>query len=216
MPMLGLGTWENDDPTQCAESVTTALEMGYRHVDTAQIYRNEAAVGEGIAAAAVDRADVFLATKVWIDRLAPADVAASTRESLSKLGVDAVDLLYVHWPADAYDPAETLPAIDGGPREMAGVLPATVERRDRYQALDHVELRARRGALTAGAGERLRGHEFHYSAAEVADDARFAFDVERGTGIDGDHDGLTEYRTLGTYCHVHAASGAFDAFCDGL
>jgi len=111
MPMLGLGTWENDDPTQCAESVTTALEMGYRHVDTAQIYRNEAAVGEGIAAAAVDRADVFLATKVWIDRLAPADVAASTRESLSKLGVDAVDLLYVHWPADAYDPAETLPAF---------------------------------------------------------------------------------------------------------
>lgn len=110
MPMLGLGTWENDDPTQCAESVTTALEMGYRHVDTAQIYRNEAAVGEGIAAA-VDRADVFLATKVWIDRLAPADVAASTRESLSKLGVDAVDLLYVHWPADAYDPAETLPAF---------------------------------------------------------------------------------------------------------
>ena len=112
--------------------------------------------------------------------------------------------------------AETLTTVDGETREMAGVLPATVERRDRYQALDHVELRARRGALTAGAGERLRGHEFHYSAAEVADDARFAFDVERGTGIDGDHDGLTEYRTLGTYCHVHAASGAFDAFCDGL
>ena len=111
MPVLGLGTWENDDPAQCTESVTTALESGYTHVDTAQIYGNEAAVGDGIADADVDRDDVFLATKVWIDQLAPADVADSTRESLDKLGVDAVDLLYVHWPAGAYDPEETLPAF---------------------------------------------------------------------------------------------------------
>ena len=112
--------------------------------------------------------------------------------------------------------AETLTTVDGDAHEMAGVLPATVERRERYQALDHVELRARRGTLTAGSGERLRGHEFHYSAADVASDARFAFDVERGTGIDGDREGLTEHRTLGTYCHVHAASGAFDAFLDAV
>ncbi len=111
MPVLGLGTWENDDPAQCTESVTTALESGYTHVDTAQIYGNEAAVGDGIADADVDRDDVFLATKVWIDQLAPEDVAASTRESLEKLGTEYVDLLYVHWPAGAYDPAETLPAF---------------------------------------------------------------------------------------------------------
>ncbi len=111
MPVLGLGTWENDDPAQCTESVKTALETGYRHVDTAQIYGNEGAVGDGIAAADVDRDDVFLATKVWIDQLAPEDVAASTRESLEKLGTEYVDLLYVHWPAGAYDPAETLPAF---------------------------------------------------------------------------------------------------------
>jgi cobyrinic acid a,c-diamide synthase len=110
--------------------------------------------------------------------------------------------------------AETLTTADGDAHEMAGVLPASVERRERYQALDHVELRARRGALTADAGARLRGHEFHYSAADVASDARFAFDVERGTGIDGDREGLTEHRTLGTYCHVHPESGAFDAFLD--
>ncbi|WP_423996395.1 cobyrinic acid a,c-diamide synthase [Halorubrum trapanicum] len=110
--------------------------------------------------------------------------------------------------------AETLTTADGETHEMAGVLPATVERRERYQALDHVELRARSDTLTASGGERLRGHEFHYSAADVAADARFAFDVERGTGIDGDREGLTEYRTLGTYCHVHAESGAFDAFLD--
>jgi cobyrinic acid a,c-diamide synthase len=110
--------------------------------------------------------------------------------------------------------AERLTTADGDAYEMAGVLPASVERRERYQALDHVELRARRDALTAGAGDRLRGHEFHYSAADVGDDARFAFDVERGTGVDGDREGLVEHRTLGTYCHVHAASGAFDAFLD--
>ncbi len=111
MPMLGLGTWENDDPAQCTESVRTALNAGYRHVDTAQIYGNEAAVGDGIAAADVDREDVFLASKVWIDQLAPGDVIDSTEESLDKLGVDSVDLMYVHWPAGKYDPAETLPAF---------------------------------------------------------------------------------------------------------
>lgn len=111
MPMLGLGTWENDDPAQCTESVRTALNAGYRHVDTAQIYGNEAAVGDGIAAADVDRDDVFLASKVWIDQLASEDVIASTRESLDKLGTESVDLMYVHWPAGAYDPAETLPAF---------------------------------------------------------------------------------------------------------
>jgi diketogulonate reductase-like aldo/keto reductase len=112
MPLLGLGTWQNDAPEQCAESVTTALESGYRHIDTAQAYGNEAAVGDGIAAADVDREDVFLATKVWTSNLAYDDVLESTEASLSKLGVDAVDLLYVHWPAGAYDPEETLSAFD--------------------------------------------------------------------------------------------------------
>jgi 2,5-diketo-D-gluconate reductase B len=112
MPMLGLGTWENDDHDQCVESVETALEMGYRHVDTAQAYGNEAAVGEGIAAADVDREDVFLATKVWTSQLSHDDVIASTEESLDRLGTDYVDLLYVHWPAGEYEPEGTLPAFD--------------------------------------------------------------------------------------------------------
>ena len=112
MPMLGLGTWKNTDPKQCAESVRTALEMGYRHVDTAQIYENEAAVGEGITSAAVDRDDVFLATKVGTRNLSYDDVIETTEESLEKLGVDAVDLLYVHWPIRTYHPEETLSAFD--------------------------------------------------------------------------------------------------------
>jgi len=112
MPMLGLGTWQNENPEQCAESVRTALEMGYRHIDTAQIYGNEDAVGDGIAAADVDREDIFLATKLWIDELGHDEALDSAAESLDRLGVDRIDLLYVHWPARSYDPAETLPALD--------------------------------------------------------------------------------------------------------
>jgi len=112
MPVLGLGTWENDDADACATSVETALEMGYRHVDTAQAYGNEDAVGDGIASAGVPREDVFLATKIWNANLAGEDVRSTAARSLDDLGVDAVDLLYVHWPAGAYDPEETLAAFD--------------------------------------------------------------------------------------------------------
>jgi 2,5-diketo-D-gluconate reductase B len=112
MPMLGLGTWENDDPDQCAESVETALGQGYRHVDTAQAYGNEEAVGRGIENAHVDREEVFLATKVWIDQLGHDDVISSTEQSMYDLGVDSLDLLYVHWPAGDYEPEETLGAFD--------------------------------------------------------------------------------------------------------
>ncbi|WP_049938078.1 aldo/keto reductase [Haloplanus natans] len=112
MPTLGIGTWQNTDPEECANAVATAIEMGYRHVDTAQAYDNETAVGEGLARAAVPREDVFLATKVWIDQLGGDDVVASTEESLSKLGVDYLDLLYIHWPAGEYDAEDTLAAFD--------------------------------------------------------------------------------------------------------
>ncbi len=112
MPRLGLGTYQNTDPEQCAESVRTALEVGYRHVDTAQGYDNETAVGEGLAAASVPREETFLATKVSTENLAYEDVIESTEESLDELGVGAVDLLYVHWPIRTYDAPETLRAFD--------------------------------------------------------------------------------------------------------
>lgn len=112
IPRLGLGTWSNTDPEQCATSVRNALEMGYRHIDTAQSYDNEAAVGRGIREASVDREDVFLATKVSTGNLAYDDVIASTMESLDRLGVETIDLLYIHWPMNTYDPTETLRAFD--------------------------------------------------------------------------------------------------------
>ena len=112
--------------------------------------------------------------------------------------------------------AETLTDAAGETHEMAGILPADVQMCERYQALDHVELRARQTTLTASTNETLRGHEFHYSKADVASDANFAFDVRRGDGITDGKEGLVEYRTLGTYAHVHAESGAFDAFVESL
>jgi cobyrinic acid a,c-diamide synthase len=112
--------------------------------------------------------------------------------------------------------AETLTTTDGTTHTKASVLPTDVTMHERYQALDHVTLRARGDTVTAGAGERVQGHEFHFSSASPARDTRFAFDMVRGTGIDGDHDGLTEYTTVGTYCHVHPESGAFDRFTNSL
>jgi len=108
VPPIGLGTAGVDDP----DLIARALDAGYRFVDTAQRYGNESAVGTGLARSDVDREDVFLATKVHERNLAYDDVLSTTRTSLDRLGVDFVDLLYVHWPLENYDPAETLPAFD--------------------------------------------------------------------------------------------------------
>jgi 2,5-diketo-D-gluconate reductase B len=110
-PELGLGTYRLTDPDGCARAVETALDAGYRHVDTAEYYGNEPAVGEGVASSSVDRDEVFLATKVWRDRLGREAFVESARERVDALDVDCVDLLYVHWPQDTYDPDETLPAL---------------------------------------------------------------------------------------------------------
>jgi 2,5-diketo-D-gluconate reductase B len=109
LPPVGLGTMGIDDPA----TIETALDVGYRHLDTAQVYGNEAVVGEGLAASAVPREDVVVATKLWTDGTAPDAVAASARASRDRLGVDAIDLLYVHRPRGGYDPAGTLSAMAG-------------------------------------------------------------------------------------------------------
>jgi diketogulonate reductase-like aldo/keto reductase len=112
LPRLGLGTYDNDAFEQCAESVRIALEAGYRHVDTAQAYDNEAAVREGLERASVPREEVFVATKLSTRNLGRADVIQTARESADRLGVEVIDLLYVHWPLRTYEPSETLPALD--------------------------------------------------------------------------------------------------------
>ncbi|TFG09536.1 aldo/keto reductase [Candidatus Thorarchaeota archaeon] len=113
IPRIGLGTWENTDPKQCPKTVANALEMGYRMIDTAQMYNNEELVGKGIRMAEVPREEITLATKIWFSDLSSDDIQESTRGSLDRLDVDYVDLLYVHWPAESYDATDTLPALAG-------------------------------------------------------------------------------------------------------
>lgn len=109
---FGLGTYKQTEPDECAETVASAVDLGYRHVDTAQGYDNEEYVGEGIERASVDREELFVATKLSTDNLGYDDALRTARESRDRLGVDAIDLLYVHWPLNTYDPEETLPALD--------------------------------------------------------------------------------------------------------
>ncbi|MFC6863653.1 aldo/keto reductase [Halomicroarcula sp. GCM10025817] len=97
VPALGLGTWQLTGRA-CRETVATALEMGYRHVDTAQAYGNERQVGRGIDDAAVDRDDLFLVTKLDARNRTAERVRRSTRKSLERLGTDYLDLLLIHQP----------------------------------------------------------------------------------------------------------------------
>ena len=97
MPALGFGTWQLTAET--IESILpVALESGYRHIDTAQMYRNEEAIGRVLSASGVPRSELFLTTKFWVDRYAPDDLIASVRESLDRLQTKRVDLLLLHWP----------------------------------------------------------------------------------------------------------------------
>ncbi|MET3889306.1 2,5-diketo-D-gluconate reductase B [Bosea sp. OAE506] len=111
IPALGFGTFRMEAP-DVLRMVPAALKLGFRHVDTAQIYRNEAAVGEAIAGSGVARADIFLTTKVWIDHFAPDRFAASVDESLAKLKTDHVDLLLLHWPNGSVPLADQIGALN--------------------------------------------------------------------------------------------------------
>ena len=108
---FGLGTYELDGQ-QCVDSVATALNAGYRHLDTAQGYDNETEVAAGIDQSSVDREDVFVATKLSTDNLSYDDAVETARASADRLGVETIDLLYVHWPIDSYDAPETCRALD--------------------------------------------------------------------------------------------------------
>jgi 2,5-diketo-D-gluconate reductase B len=110
LPVIGLGTSQTDG-RGCTDMVKTALALGYRHIDTAQAYGNEADVGRAIAQSGVKREEIFLTTKVWRSSLDARGVKRSTAESLKKLGTDYVDLLLVHWPNDSIPMGETLAAF---------------------------------------------------------------------------------------------------------
>jgi diketogulonate reductase-like aldo/keto reductase len=97
IPLIGLGTWELRGRT-CTRMVEQALQLGYRHIDTAELYDNEREVGEGLRAAGIKRDDVFITTKIWPSHFAPRDLERSAQESLARLRLSQVDLLLLHWP----------------------------------------------------------------------------------------------------------------------
>lgn len=98
----GLGTYRLKDDV-AYQAVTTALALGYRTIDTAQMYDNEAAVGKAIADSPVSRDEVFVTTKVWVDQLSKALFRPSVEKSLARLNMTYVDLLLIHWPAPEGD-----------------------------------------------------------------------------------------------------------------
>ena len=141
VPALGLGTWlmRGED---CERGVAHALELGYRHIDTAQAYKNESEVGKALAASSVARDDYFLTTKIEAGKYRADDVIASTEKSLRQLGVDFVDLLLIHWPTEEVPLEETLDAMqqlqaDGRTRHLgvSNFTPSLLQR-----SLDHADI----------------------------------------------------------------------------
>jgi diketogulonate reductase-like aldo/keto reductase len=115
VPVVGLGTWALRG-RECARLTEQAIRLGYRHVDTAQMYDNEREVGEGVRVSGL-RSEVMVTTKVQPSLLAPHDLERSVKESLARLRLDVIDLLLIHWPNPRVPLAETLGAMAKMKRE---------------------------------------------------------------------------------------------------
>jgi diketogulonate reductase-like aldo/keto reductase len=128
IPIVGLGTWQLSG-RDCARLVEQAIRLGYRHIDSAQMYGNEAEVGEGVRASG-KRAEVMVTTKVQPTLLAPHDLERSVKESLRRMRLDVIDLLLIHWPNPRVPLSETLGAMarmkQGGFVRQIGVSNFTV------------------------------------------------------------------------------------------
>ena len=118
IPAIGLGTFRLQGQV-VIDSVTTGLDVGYRHIDTAQIYGNEADVGQAIAASAVPRDALFVTSKIWIDNLQRDKLIPSLKDSLHKLQLEQLDLTLIHWPS----PQDAIPVAD----YMAALLDAKAQ-----------------------------------------------------------------------------------------
>jgi 2,5-diketo-D-gluconate reductase B len=110
IPLLGLGTWELRG-RPCARVVEQALRLGYRHIDTAEMYDNERDVGEGLHASGVPRSEIFVTTKIWPSHFSPPALERSARDCVARLRLRQVDLLLLHWPNPQVAMAETIGAL---------------------------------------------------------------------------------------------------------
>lgn len=139
LPKLGLGTFRLTGD-ECRRAVESALALGYRHIDTAEMYANEEAVGAALASSGIPRGEVFITTKVWPDHLTPPAIRTALAASLEKLRLDQVDLYLVHWPAPGMNLGAVLETLmqlrDEGRIRALGVANFTV--RLLRQAIDDV------------------------------------------------------------------------------
>ena len=110
IPAIGYGTWTLNGES-ASNLVASALESGYRHIDTAAMYKNEEYVGEGIRNSGINRSEIFLTTKVWSTEISEGALQESVKVSLQKLQVDVVDLVLIHWPSKTIPLAETMSAL---------------------------------------------------------------------------------------------------------
>lgn len=123
MPSLGLGVYLSKDGQEVIDAIHYALDAGYRHIDTAKIYKNEEGVGQALKTASIPRDQVFLTTKIWNDDIREGTTTAALDASLERLQTDYVDLLLLHWPVKGYLPAwEALEkALEAGKVRNIGV-----------------------------------------------------------------------------------------------
>jgi 2,5-diketo-D-gluconate reductase B len=143
LPMLGLGTFRLQGQ-QAFEAVSSAIDIGYRLIDTAQMYDNEVEVGKAVAASKVPRGDIVVTTKIWPDNFQR--LVASLRESLARLGMEQVDLTLLHWPA----PASGVPLAD----TLRALMEAKAAGLTRHIGVSNFNIALMKQAVaTAGAGE---------------------------------------------------------------
>jgi 2,5-diketo-D-gluconate reductase B len=110
VPVLGLGTWEING-SACQHAIASALDIGYRHIDTEQVYGNETEIGKALADSGLRGDEFFVTTKVWIENVTAQRVRSSVEESLQKLRLEYVNLLLLHWPVENVSLEETLDAM---------------------------------------------------------------------------------------------------------
>lgn len=110
VPEIGMGTYKLHDK-ECTNAVRAALDIGYRHIDTAQMYQNERQIGEALNISNVGREELFLTTKIWHTSLAPDDVLQTTEQSLRNLDTGYVDLLLIHWPNEQHELEKTIESM---------------------------------------------------------------------------------------------------------
>lgn len=137
VPRIGLGTW-NMRGAACYRGTLSALELGYRHIDTAEMYRNEAEVGRAIADSGLDRAEIFLVTKVSASHHSRAGVSRAAEDSLQRLGLDLIDLYLLHWPNERVPIEETMAGmnelVEQGKVRRIGVSNFSVRQLEQAQA----------------------------------------------------------------------------------